>query len=284
MAEQRPGTSGGWRGMSGAQRRMALILAAGFLAILLMVMVVNAESTVADLASTGVHLPRHLVWSWEWSSLIGWLLVAPGIWALVAWAWPPRLTWWRLAILLALASIAASFVHIEVMLWLRKAYYGLFGLEYRFFGTVPDRIAYEFRKDFITYVQFVVLAAGAQWLIARAGSGEQGAQDDAPSPQRLSVPDGAVTHLVPFDEIEWVAAAGNYVEIAWGQRRLLHRATLAAVEVALGGAFVRVHRGRLVRRAAIRAVETERSGDFVLTLVSGEALRGSRRYRARLDG
>lgn len=210
----------------------------------------------------------------------GWLLVAPGIWWMVARVRPPRFSGWQVAVLLALASIAASFVHIEVMLWLRKAYYAVFALEYRFFGTVPDRIAYEYRKDFISFVQFVALAAGAQWLIARAG---QAAEALAPLPQRLSVVDGAVTHQIPVDEIDWVASAGNYVELAWGERRLLHRATLAAVEAELGAMFVRIHRGRLVRRAAIRAVETERSGDFTVTLAHGEVLRGSRRFRAGLD-
>jgi DNA-binding LytR/AlgR family response regulator len=64
----------------------------------------------------------------------------------------------------------------------------------------------------------------------------------------------------------------------------LHRATLAAVEAELGAGFVRVHRSRLVRRAAIRRIETDRSGDFTMTLASGAVARGSRRFRATLDG
>lgn len=80
-----------------------------------------------------------------------------------------------------------------------------------------------------------------------------------------------------------VEAAGNYVEIAWRDRRLLHRATLSAVEATLAPAFVRIHRGRLVRRAAIRTLETERSGDFTVTLASGATLRGSRRYRSDVE-
>ncbi|MGN6376775.1 MAG: LytR/AlgR family response regulator transcription factor, partial [Sphingomonas sp.] len=98
----------------------------------------------------------------------------------------------------------------------------------------------------------------------------------------LPVPDGAVTHSVPLDEIESVTAAANYVEIAWGDRRLLHRATLAALEEQLGDGFVRIHRSRLVRRAAVRRIEGDKSGDFTVELASGAQLRGSRRYRDRL--
>jgi DNA-binding LytR/AlgR family response regulator len=88
---------------------------------------------------------------------------------------------------------------------------------------------------------------------------------------------------VPVGEIDQVVAAGNYVEIGWGPRTLLHRATLATVEAELGDAFVRIHRSRIVRRAAIRRVETDRSGDFTIDLANGVSVRGSRRYRAALQ-
>jgi DNA-binding LytR/AlgR family response regulator len=91
-----------------------------------------------------------------------------------------------------------------------------------------------------------------------------------------------VTYHIPSDEIEQVQAAGNYVEISWVKRTLLHRATLTAVEAELGKQFVRIHRGLLVRRDAIRKIETDKSGDFRLTLASGAEVRGSRRFRSGL--
>src|SRR3546814_18337485 len=94
----------------------------------------------------------------------------------------------------------------------------------------------------------------------------------------LAIGDGSVTHHVPVDKIESVAAAGNYVEIAWAPRTLLHRATLAAVDAELGDAFVRIHRGRLLRRAAIRRVATDTSGDFTVELASRPVGRGRRHY------
>jgi DNA-binding LytR/AlgR family response regulator len=274
------GTSGGQGGTSGAQRRLALLLAAGFAVILLAVMLANAESTMSDFAASGIHETNAHVWIWEATSMIAWITVMPAIWWLVRRARPPRMSWIVVGLLVVAASVPVSLWHIGLMVALRKLAYAAASEQYRFFGVVDDRLLYEYRKDFASYLQFAAIAAIVQWLLARAVT--PAAVPDA-VPRTLVVPDGAVTHQVPVDEIDHVAAAGNYVEIAWGGRILLHRATLAAVEEALGAGFARIHRGRLVRRAAIRRIETDRSGDFTVALEDGVTLRGSRRYRAGLQ-
>lgn len=269
------GASGGWRGMNGAQRRLALALVSGFVVIVGVVMIANAESTLSDLRANGIRIRADLVWSWEWSSLIGWLSVYPLLWLAVARVRPPRVRWWAVAAALVVGSVIASGGHIAVMIALRTLYYDAVGSgPYRFFDG-ENRLLYEYRKDLGTYLQFIAFALLAQWLIARAGTPEIA----LPPPAELAVSDGAITHHIPLGEIDWIAAAGNYVEIGWGARTLLHRATLAAVEEEVGVAFVRIHRGRLVRRAAIRRVVGDKSGDFTVVLESGAELRGSRRYR-----
>jgi hypothetical protein len=279
MIEQGAGTSGGWRAMNGAQRRLALSFAAGFALILTLVMIANAESSISDLKASGVHIAPHLVWSWEWSSVIAWLLASPAIWWAVARLRPPRVRGWVVGVALVLGSFAASAWHILMMVAIRHAYYSAVGEgPYRFFNVIDNRLVYEYRKDVTTFVQFVVLAVLAQWALARAATVES---EDAAA--TLAVSDGTVTHHIPVDEIERVQSAGNYVEIDWGGRTLLHRATLTAVEAELGARFVRVHRGQIVRRDAVRRVETDKSGDFRLTLASGAEVRGSRRYRGNLD-
>jgi hypothetical protein len=263
--------------MNGTQRKLALGLAAGFLTIVTLIMIANAESSIADLHASGAHIRPDLVWSWEWTSMLAWLSVYPLLWVAVAKVRPPRFPWPAVIALLLIGSLIASGWHIAVMVVLRRIYYDAVGQgPYHFFGIVDDRLLYEFRKDFATYLQFIVVAAGGQWLISRAAT----PPSTAPAaPRTLAVADGAVTHVVPVDEIESIASAGNYVEIVWGSRTLLHRATLAAVEAELGEAFLRIHRSRLVRRAAIRRIETDKSGDFTVELASGAMLRGSRRYR-----
>lgn len=80
------------------------------------------------------------------------------------------------------------------------------------------------------------------------------------------------------ERIDWVAAAGNYVELHAGGRIVLWRAPLAAVEAALAPhGFVRIHRSRLV---AERAVAKVRATDVVLH--GGRSLATGARYRAAL--
>jgi LytTr DNA-binding domain len=267
------GTNGGWQGMNGAQRRLALLFGAGFLVILGVIMIANATSMVSDFAAAGVPVTTAHVWLWEISSIIAWLTELPAIWWMVMRLRPATLPWWGIALVVAGATVPASLWHIALMVAVRVSVYWAQGEHYQFMVGIRNPMLYEYRKDVGTFLQFAAIALVGQWLIARA------ATPPAEAPRLLAVNDGAVTHHVPVDEIERVSAAGNYVEIGWGLRTLLHRATLSAVEAELGAAFARVHRSHLVRRAAIRRIETDRSGDFTVQMSSGTELRGSRRYR-----
>lgn len=79
-------------------------------------------------------------------------------------------------------------------------------------------------------------------------------------------------------QIEWVRAAGNYVELRAAGRTIVHRASLSAVEQELAGqGFIRIHRSMLVRRDLIARIRPE---DVVLS--DGTHLRIGKRYRAAL--
>jgi hypothetical protein len=285
MVGQGTRTSGGWRGMNGLQRRIALLALCGFLTVVLLILIANAESTISDLAASGAHVPDHLVWSWEWSSMIGWLSLYPMLWVAVSRLRPPRITWMATVLVFVFGSVPASAWHVATMVAIRHAYYAVTGHgPYRFFGVIGDRLIYEYRKDVATYVQFVVIAAVVQWLFVRAGGEAEAAKSEEEEPkdrggQTLEIVDGPVRHCVPVEEIDAVRSAGNYVEVDWASRTLLHRATLTATATELGADFVRIHRGQIVRRSAIRRVASDRSGDFIVTLASGSEVRGSRRYR-----
>lgn len=258
--------------MNGAQRRLAVALGIGLFALLMVIMAANATSMISDFAEANVPISRGHVWLFEASSIAAWITLLPAVWWLVAWLRRRRLAWWWNAAIVLLATVPGAAWHIVLMWAIRAAVYAAEGEHYSFVGGMADPWLYEYRKDVATILQFGGFALLAQWLLARAAT----VPDARPT---LAVNDGAVTYRVPLDEIDWIASAANYVEIAWGQRRLLNRKTLASMEEELGEAFVRIHRTRLVRRAAIRRTETDRSGDFTVTLASGEVLRGSRRYR-----
>ncbi|MGZ8282129.1 MAG: LytTR family DNA-binding domain-containing protein [Allosphingosinicella sp.] len=82
------------------------------------------------------------------------------------------------------------------------------------------------------------------------------------------------------DQIDWVTAAGNYVEIRGRGRTIIRRMSLGAVERRLAShGFIRIHRSRLVRRERIARV---RPDDVILH--DGTSLKTGKRYRAALHG
>jgi hypothetical protein len=276
MIERTAGTSGGEDGTDGARHRRILWLTLGFVAFAALQAYANAESTLTDFERAGIPQRSAHVWIWELSSLTLWVLLLPAIWWMVRRIRPPRVDWRLAAFLHLAATVPISVVHVLGMIALRFAAYAALGDRYGF-GSLPAMMVYEYRKDAATYFLLGAFAAFAQWFVARPSS-----QVEAPDQDVILVPDGNVTHHVPVDAIDWAASAGNYVEIAWGPRVLLHRSTLAALAEMLGPRFVRIHRGRIVRRAAIERIETDRSGDFAVTLAGGTVLRGSRRFRGGL--
>jgi len=281
MGETSGVTSGGGAGTNGARLRLAWVMAAVFLLVLILITIGNAESMMSDFAAAKVQVAPWQVWTWEVTSIIAWLSMMPLLWWAVARLRPPRISWALVAILLVAGAGIASAWHIGLMIALRQIVYAFEGEHYHFAGAIQNPYLYEFRKDVPSYVEFVALAALCQWLLARVG--HHPPPPELPKGRFIAVGDGAVTHQVPVDEIETIGSAGNYVEIAWGRRTLLHRSTLQALADRLGPGFVRIHRSRLVRRAAVERIDADKSGDFTVTLAGGATLRGSRRYRAGLD-
>lgn len=80
-------------------------------------------------------------------------------------------------------------------------------------------------------------------------------------------------------QIEWVRAAGNYIELRAAGRTVVHRSSISAAERDLAQhGFVRIHRSTLVRRDRIARVRPQ---DVVL--VDGTHLKLGKRYRATLQ-
>lgn len=277
MGEIGAGTNGGEDVTTGEalRRRRLLWLALGLAGFLTVQSIANVESTLEDMAKLGVIESRAHVWTWQLTSVVVWLALMPVLGWMVARVRPPRFSWPIAILLHALATVPVSLVHVLAMVALRMLVYAAGGERYDF-GSWPMTLLYEYRKDAATYLLAALFLAYAQWLLARP------APTVSPESDVLLVADGSVTHRVPAEAIESASAAGNYVEIVWNGRTLLHRSTLAALTERLGPGFVRIHRGRIVRRAAVRSVETDKSGDFTVTLESGATLRGSRRYRGGL--
>lgn len=273
-------TSGGGSGPHGgtaAQRRRVAAIAGLFALMVVLQFVANYSTMVTDLRRSGSGESAWHVAVWQGSSTLVWLLLTPAIWHATARITPIALGWPRAILSHALLTLPASLIHILAMIALRHLAYALAGESYQFTQDWSAALLYEYRKDVVTYLTLALFASAAQWALRR---GDTAAAQDCASV--LEVSDGRLVLHIPLAEIGWAAAAGNYVEIGWRERTVLQRSTLAAIAERLGSGFVRIHRSRIVRRDAIRSVETERSGDFVVTLDDGTALRGSRRYRGAI--
>lgn len=97
--------------------------------------------------------------------------------------------------------------------------------------------------------------------------------------------DGARIERVPFTEIDWVAADGDYVRVHAGKRHLLLRLTMNHLERALPAReHVRIHRSAIVNVNRIRTIEPLSNGDRRVVLANGVVLRASRSYASRLRG
>lgn len=103
-----------------------------------------------------------------------------------------------------------------------------------------------------------------------------------PPADRLLVAERGQLHVVARDEVLWLQAADNYVEVHAATRMLLLRRTLEGVLADLGPGFVRIHRSRAVALAAVAAIEAAGKGDARVRLLGGSVIGCSRAYRADL--
>ncbi|MFC4309044.1 LytR/AlgR family response regulator transcription factor [Steroidobacter flavus] len=102
-------------------------------------------------------------------------------------------------------------------------------------------------------------------------------------PATLLVSKGADQCLIQINRIEYVSAAGNYVEIVERGHRYLMRATLKQVEDLLPATdFIRIHRSHLVRRDEIERIKSQPSGNGTVQLRGGQLLPMSKKHKQAL--
>lgn len=121
------------------------------------------------------------------------------------------------------------------------------------------------RLALLSALQQLQPLAGHWWVPARAGG-------------------GAGLVKLALAEVEWVAAADNYIELHSATASHLDRHTLAdfLAHPAVQGRFLRVHRSHAVNPAHIQGLASLARGEAELTLRSGAKLRVSRAYSGRL--
>jgi len=274
-----PGTSGSLAGITGTDWLLYGIVAA----VALSIGIVNALSQAQDVFRRGGAYELRTPLLWEMSSVVMIVLVAPVLF--VAIRQMRRASGWLSRAGVAVAAIIVfSSLHIAGMVGLRKLAMFLVGRSYDFQWSAGTLI-YEFRKDVIT----CLLIGGALWLIDSRREAQpsrsmqnSGQQDPASAkPHMVWLRDGSSRIRIEPADILLISSAGNYVEysLANGSNHLV-RGTLAGEEARLRNFnVVRVHRTKLVNLSRVTGIKSGASGDFELTLDSGQSIAGSRRYR-----
>jgi two-component system LytT family response regulator len=98
--------------------------------------------------------------------------------------------------------------------------------------------------------------------------------------QRISVRIGESIRVIATEDIDWIRAEGNYVQIHAGGASYLHRETLRHLLDMLDPArFLRIHRGTLVNVERIREIHPLFQGNAEVVLHNGTRLGLSRRFR-----
>jgi two-component system LytT family response regulator len=93
---------------------------------------------------------------------------------------------------------------------------------------------------------------------------------------------GKVT-IVPVEEVDWIEAEGDYVNLHTPRKVHLHREKMSSLEKNLDpSVFIRIHRSTIVRIARIRELRPLVNGDHVVILHSGEQLSLSRTMREKV--
>lgn len=93
--------------------------------------------------------------------------------------------------------------------------------------------------------------------------------------------------VVPVEQVDWMAAAGNYIVLHVGRTSHILRESLTGLESRLDPArFARVSRSAMVNLDRVVSVTTADAGEPAVRLVTGDSIpltRGVRELQARLE-
>ena len=105
-----------------------------------------------------------------------------------------------------------------------------------------------------------------------------------PESGRLAIKMNGRVVILKAGEIDWIEAAGVYVELHVGKKVFLHRESITRLESQLAPSrFVRIHRSTLVNLDRVRELTPAAHGQYHVLLAGGVELKLSKGYRHRLE-
>ena len=102
--------------------------------------------------------------------------------------------------------------------------------------------------------------------------------------ERIVIKEAERLFFINADEIDWIGAHGNYVQIHTKGAAHLLRETMDGMEGKLDPRkFLRLRRSTIVRIERIKELRPLFNGEYVVILADNSRLTSSRRYRQKLD-
>jgi two-component system, LytTR family, response regulator len=101
--------------------------------------------------------------------------------------------------------------------------------------------------------------------------------------RRIAVQSAAKTSFIGVDDIDWIRAAENYVELHVARAVHLLHVTMNTLERSLDPeSFVRIHRSLIVNVRRVKEIQPAGHGEYEFLLDGGVRLESGRTYRERI--
>ena len=201
-----------------------------------------------------------------------------------------RDTWPASLVAHGLFTVIYSLIHVSAMYWARVGIYSLIGNTGGYhWSHWWAEFGYEYLKDVRSYFFFLVIIYLYRFILRRLG-GEaeflsEGREEHEPVvlSNRFLIKKLGREFLIRADQIDWIEACGNYVNLHVGSRVYPLRETMARISERLHSlGFQRVHRGAIVNLDRIVELLPNESGDGEAILSTQVRVPISRRYRKEL--
>jgi two-component system, LytTR family, response regulator len=100
---------------------------------------------------------------------------------------------------------------------------------------------------------------------------------------RLAIRSAGKTSFVSVEDVQWIQAAENYVQLHTPAGRHMLHVPIGTLQASLDPRmFMRIHRSLIVNIRQIREIELAANGEYVIALRCGERLQSSRTYREKI--
>ncbi|AOT09144.1 LytR/AlgR family response regulator transcription factor [Pseudoalteromonas luteoviolacea] len=254
----------------------------GYAAIVLYVLInntINAFSSWTEHNRNGS--PTIQLWEpfvWQYSSALSLFLLLPALF-IVFKRLPPCANGLLNQLIMHIGlSFLFSTCHVLLMVLYRHGVYALVGKNYDF-GNYATEFFYEYRKDALTYISLLACYHCAKWITRTRLHTLEQQETTVPITQFIVKKQGS-EYQVKVADIEWYEACGNYVNLHSRGRVYPLRHTLNRLCSELEDRHVtRVHRSFAINNQVIESVRYTSSGDGVITLILGDEINLSRRYK-----